>query len=90
MQQRSSTTEVDLFLSRHLNPAPGRTARDSKERILHWIRVANDPAAYAPDNSATSIAKMHRLARQNVRRLARRHPEAAAMVDAMLQTEAAR
>jgi hypothetical protein len=90
MQQHSGSTEVDRFLARHLNPAPGRTTHSSKERILHWLEVANTPAAYALDPSAKSIANMRRKARQNVRRLVERHPDAAALIDATLQTRVTR
>jgi hypothetical protein len=87
----SRNTEVDLFLSRHLVPPPGRTASDVKQRILHWITIANNPtSAVAPDSSKKTRADVRRKARQNIVRLMKRHPEAAAAINIEPQSKVGR
>jgi len=73
----SRLTRVDEFLSRHLKPAPGRSAQDVRDRILHWIEIANNPSIVSTNN----IAETRRKARQNIRRLVERHPEVANQID---------
>jgi len=77
----SPTHDVDVFLIRHVRPAPGRTAEDAKDRILHWIEVANNPAAAIPTADSKIIADVRRKARQNVRRLVKKHPDIAAQIN---------
>ena len=77
----SHATDVDVFLSRHVSPAPGRATHDAKERILHWIAVANNPAIIAANTNPETIAEVRRKARQNIRRLVKRHPQAAAQIE---------
>lgn len=83
----SPANDVDAFLSRHLLPPPGKTTDDVKARILQWIAIANDPALATQDHSPKKIADLRRKARQNVRRLVQKHPDAAAQIDALQRAE---
>jgi|GEM_PF-3237719 len=76
----NTVSDVNAFIERHVNPAPGRNIEDRKVRILHWLEQANNPAAYA--SAHKDITNVRRYALQNVRRLVKRHPEAAALIDA--------
>lgn len=84
---RSPANDVDAFLSRHVLPPPGKTAEDVKARILRWIDIANDPTLATQDHSPQNIADLRRKARQNVRRLVQKHPDAAAQIDALQRAE---
>jgi hypothetical protein len=80
--------QVEMFIARHVNPAPGKNVEDRKARILFWLDQANNPAAYTTANR--SIASVRRYALQNVRRLVKRHPDTAALIDAALPIEVKR
>jgi len=74
-------TVVQQLISKYLAPPPGKSFAKQKERIVHWLQVANNPSLYAPPNaSAANVADLRRKARQNVRRLAEKYPEVAADV----------
>jgi len=79
------TTEADVFLSLHIIPPPGRTSFDAKQRIVTWVKIANNPSLKAPNADAKTLANVRRKAVQNVRRLVARHPEAAALAGAELR-----
>jgi hypothetical protein len=68
---------VDRFISKYLNPPPGKTPRDIKTRLQHWISVANNPSQLISGSDACELANVRRKARQNVRRLLQQHPELA-------------
>jgi len=68
---------VDSFLKAFLAPPPGDSPQDIKARLLHWIAVANEPHKFLTENNPHSVAAKRRSARQNLRRLAQRHPEIA-------------
>jgi hypothetical protein len=80
--------QVAMFIARHVNPAPGKNAEDRKARILYWLDQANNPASYASANR--DITSVRRYALQNVRRLVKRHPDIAALIDATLPSEVSR
>jgi hypothetical protein len=61
---------VQQLIDRFLIPAPGRSPEKIKASILRWVAVAN----------AERSGRLRRLARQNVRRLAQRHPGIAAEI----------
>lgn len=72
---------VDKFIQLFLKPPPPKSNSpvDVRAKLLHWIAVANTPEQFIPPNtppevSATVISNMRRKARQNIRRLAERHP----------------
>ena len=69
-----------VFLQTFLAPPEGKSPQDIKARLLHWIEVANSPEQFTGDPSAHTLAAKRRSARQNVKRLAERHPEIAAQL----------
>ena len=84
----SGNPVVQQIIDTFLVPAPGRSTEAIKSRILDWIEKANNPSKFAPPNaSAEGIAEIHRKARQNVRRLAAKHPEVAAEIMATVKPE---
>ena len=82
--------DVDVFLSKHLNPSPGRPVQDVKDRILHWISVCNNPSQFTSTTDVKALAEIRRKARQNVRRLVARHRVIAAEISMSLQPEVTR
>lgn len=70
-------TAIDTFLNNFLTPPPGSSPKDIKDRLLHWIEIANHPEVGTADPTPHTIAQRRRKARQNVRRLALRHPAVA-------------
>lgn len=79
---------VHQLISRYLVPAPGRSPDRIKQCILDWMRKANSPALFAPPNaSAEAIAELRRKARNNVRRLAAKHPTVLAEIMARVKPE---
>jgi hypothetical protein len=81
---------VARFISKHLNPPPGRTPQDVKSRLLHWISVANNPSVLTSETNAKVLANMRRKARQNIRRLVLQHPDVASQIPATEQPEVSR
>lgn len=69
---------VDSFLKAFLAPPPGDSPQDIKTRLLHWVAVANDPEKFIEDQSTHAVAAKRKSARQNLKRLAERHPDIAA------------
>ncbi|MBW4039208.1 MAG: hypothetical protein HIU91_10100 [Acidobacteria bacterium] len=75
---------IDTFLA----PAPRRSPETIKENIIHWMKIANSPSQHAaPSASAEAVAYLRLKARQNVRRLAAKHPEVAAEIIATVKPE---
>ena len=66
--------DVQEFLSAFLTPPPGDSPAAVKQKMLHWIEVANHPEQSSSDQSPHAIAALRRNARQNLRRLAERNP----------------
>jgi response regulator of citrate/malate metabolism len=72
-----SSSPIDQFLKTFLSPPPGDTPKEIKERLLHWIAVTNEPQQFSNSEDAHAIAATRRSARQNLKRLAQRHPDIA-------------
>lgn len=81
MQHDNTPQAVTDFLRRFLKPPIEKTPQAIKDKLLHWVEVANNPQDYAHDSSdARSVANLRRKARQNIRRIAIRHPEIASLM----------
>jgi hypothetical protein len=65
---------VDAFLSTFLSAPVGNTPAAIRQRLIHWIAVANNPEAYTGgDASPYAINERKRTAVQNLKKLAQRH-----------------
>ncbi len=68
-------SEVEVFLQKFLKTPKGTSPEVISQKIKYWLTVANNPERYFPDaNTAELKYRVIRNARQNVRRLARKHP----------------
>lgn len=63
--------EVDSFLQQFLSDVPKLVP----DKIKHWLYVANNAALVYPDAEAAELKRRRRNARNNVRRLAAKHPD---------------
>jgi len=79
----STTVTPDDFLKRFLKPPKGKAPAQIREKILHWLDVANNPEAFG---SADAAAR-RKSARQNVCRLVKQYPEIAAEIVATVKPE---
>lgn len=78
---------VRQFIRTFLLPTSGRSPQSIKSRIIRWIEIANNPSQGSSNASAKEIAELRRRARQNVRRLAKAHPQVAAEILATIKPE---
>jgi hypothetical protein len=74
------TVSLDTFFQRFLRPPKGNSSEQIAERIRHWIDVCNHPERYSQDANEYAISAKRRTARQNLRRLGRKHPHIVAEI----------
>lgn len=80
------TVSVDTFVQTFVGPPKGNSPEQIAERIRHWVDVCNHPERYCQDASPYAISAKRRTARQNLRRMTRKHPHVAEQI--MLESEA--
>jgi hypothetical protein len=68
---------IDRFIGR---PPEGNSPEDIKARLLKWRDVYSTPEKFTTDTHPQALKAARRNARQNIRRLALRHPELAAQL----------
>ena len=74
-------TTVNSFLEKFLRPSGGNSAGAVADRIRFWIGMANRPEDFVKgDPSPYAISAKRRTARQNLRRLLKKHPQVAAQI----------
>lgn len=70
--------DIDNLINSFLTPPKGKSPGAIKDRIQHWIDIANFPEKHVDDpTNRYAVAAIRRSARQNARKLIRRHPELA-------------
>jgi len=70
--------DVEQLVNRFLIPPSGSSPSAIKDRIRHWVDVANFPEKHVDDaTNRYAVAAMRRSGRQNARKLIQRHPELA-------------
>jgi hypothetical protein len=74
---------VEQFLQKHLTNTP----KSIPEKIKHWLFVANNTGDVYPDADAVELSRRRRNARNNVRRLARKHAALLPTIARALETE---
>lgn len=83
MSTASMTTNLDDFLKKFLKPTKGKSPEQIKQKILHWLDIANNPEAF----DSTDAAARRKSARQNVCRLVKQYPDIAAEIMATVKPE---
>ncbi len=65
---------LDSFCEKFLQPAKGDSPEQIANRIRHWIEVCNRAEEFCQDSSPYALSAKRRSARQNLRRLVKKHP----------------
>ena len=74
-------TQAANFIQSFLTQPTGTSPEEIKLKILHWVGVANSPQDYVKDaDNRYEVAAKRKTARQNVQRLAARHPNVVAQI----------
>lgn len=73
---------IQTFIEKFLIPTPGKSPQAIKDRILHWVEVANHPEKFTSTQDIHAIAAKRKNARQCVKDLAARHPDIIAVLSA--------
>jgi hypothetical protein len=71
------SNELRSFFDAFLKPPANYPGQSPKALIEHWVTVYNHPERFSEDNNPRTLAKKRRNARQNLRRLLRKHPRIA-------------
>jgi hypothetical protein len=79
------TTDIEKFIRIAFTPPTGSNPADIREKILHWVEVANHPELHTTEQTPAVARELRRKGKQNARRLALRHPEIAAQITRELE-----
>ena len=80
-KETMTASNLDEFIQTFLpSPPKGDSPANIATRIRHWIDVYNHPEKFTDDHSPYALRAKKRSARQNVRRLAEKHPDIAGRI----------